>query len=92
MPSNWVDECNYDITPYYINTDSDFLYKGPINHSNEASGSNPRQAVTMLHLSAPLASLFLFSGFVVAASGIYAPDCSTSWGWVCVYMHSFDVV
>ncbi|KAN0119095.1 hypothetical protein V8E52_004542 [Russula decolorans] len=35
----------------------------------------------MLHLSAPLASLFLFSGFVVAASGIYAPDCSTSWGW-----------
>lgn len=33
----------------------------------------------MLHLATPLASLFLFSSFVVA--GIFAPDCSTSWGW-----------
>jgi len=35
----------------------------------------------MLHLAAPFASLFLFSGFQVAVARIYAPDCGTSWGW-----------
>jgi len=33
----------------------------------------------MLRLTAPLASLFLFSGFVAAR--VDAPDCSTSWRW-----------
>lgn len=36
----------------------------------------------MLHLVSPLAPLFLFSSFVVA--GINAPDCNTSWRWVCI--------
>ena len=33
-------------------------------------------------LTVLLSSLFFFSGF--AAAGIYAPDCSLSWEWVCI--------
>jgi hypothetical protein len=32
--------------------------------------------------AAPLVSFFFFSSFAIA--GIYAPDCSTTWKWVCM--------
>ena len=40
----------------------------------------PVPAQEMSPVAAPLASLFLFSGFALAQ--IFAPDCSLTWRWV----------
>jgi hypothetical protein len=78
------------------NTKFDFLYKEPNGHLHDASqsrrchpipfrSSDFRRYRMFLH-TAPLASLFFFPSFAVSA--IYAPECSTSWKWVCFH-HAF---